>query len=335
MAYRATQVAPEPLMYFYQENESPLRVGDVVLRANQDPKEIFSRLIRMATNSHWSHCALLYMLHDSNLGFDKTFLVEAMTQGARVTSWNKEVEPPEHFTVGIKRLQMDWYTESPEKQAHHVERQREDTHGIAYLHHVRGMALDQIESLYDHKVVDELTALYLERVFKRRLGAIPILAQAAGYFAERFRKKDDALAKQEHLMRFICSGLVQYSFFEALRCDISNDLSIPENRDAGIQNLQNLHQVIFCPDPNGVIDDYIRRVKMGQWDIGESAPDTVLDLLKTTTPADFNDSSKVVWRYIIRKGVVWKIDTMVDDSEPQSQNERDVLALMEPEHQKE
>ena len=47
MAYRATFVSKDPLNYFLQtSDEGPyLRVSDVVVRANLDPGQIFSRFI--------------------------------------------------------------------------------------------------------------------------------------------------------------------------------------------------------------------------------------------------------------------------------------------------
>ncbi len=334
MAYRATQVASEPIQYFRQDGDAGprLRVGDVVLRANQDPKEIFARLIRLATNSHWSHSSLLYMLSDPLLGFDNTFLVEAMTTGVRVTSWDKEVTPPERFTVGIKRVPMDWYVESPGKVAGRDQRQRDDTHGIHYLRHVRGMALDQIDDLYDHDVVNELSALYFERIFKRHLGAVPELAKIAASFASHYRKKDDVHSTDAPVLRFICSGLVQYSFFEAVRRDIMKDMEIPEHRAAALSNLQNMHRIIFCPDPDGVIERYVKQVKSGEVAIHTAVPNDVLDLLKTATPADFNNSANLAWRYIIRKGIVWQIDEAEEGYKPQSDDEQSVLALLHAEH---
>ena len=115
MTYRATFVSKDPLNYLLQtSDEGPyLRVSDVVVRSNLDPGQIFSRFIRMATNSQWSHSSLLYLISDPPNGFDNTFLVEAMTTGVRVASWRNEVVPFNTFTVGIKRPRLDWYVETP------------------------------------------------------------------------------------------------------------------------------------------------------------------------------------------------------------------------------
>ena len=333
MAYRATCVSKDPLTYFLQmSDEGPyLRVSDVVLRYNDDPRELFSHLIRIATASKWSHSALLYLLSDPPKGFDNTFLVEAMTKGIRIASWRNEVIPFEKFTVGIKRPLLDWYIESPYEISKHDHHDPEDAHGIAYLRHVRGIAVDQINGLYDKKTVGEMTALYLERAAKRRLPSIPQVAEAAETIANIFKKWDESESRATNVLRFICSGLVQYSFFAALRVRIINDLRIPEHRDAAMSNLSNMDRVIFRDDPEGVVPNYIQQLQSGKLDIADPIPDDVLDLLKTATPADFNNSTKLEWRFIIREGVVWQIDQAPDNYKPQSEDEAAALEMLSEE----
>jgi hypothetical protein len=327
MAYRAIHLSNDPIAYFLQQSdEGPhLRVADVVLRANMKATEIFSGLIRFATNSAWSHSAVLYLINDPPQGFDNTFLVEAMTTGVRVASWRNEVEPPEQFTVGIRRLNVDWYAETARDVSKRDTDDPEDVKGIGYLRHIRGLALDQINELYNHNTIDELTALYVERVTKRY--RIPFASKLAGDIANYFKQRD------ESVLRFICSGLVQYSFFEALRRRIINDYANPAYRDSAMSNLSNLHRVIYHPDPEGIIANYVQQVQAGKVDIAANVPDDVLDLLKTTTPADINNTSNLEWRYVIRKGWVWQIATDAPDNyQPQSQDEAAVLGLMHPEH---
>ena len=334
MAYRATRIAENPLNYFLHQSEglSSLRIADVVLRENKNPKEIFAHMIRIATNSKWSHSAIFYLICDPYKGFNNTFLVEAKTKGINIASWRNEVVPFKEFTVGIKRPQLDWYMETPFEQSHHDPSDPEDTRGIAYLRHVRGIALDQINGLYDHKTVYELTALYAERVARRHLGAVPQVAEAADAVAKIFKKWDAKTSSATSVLRFICSGLVQYSFFEALRRRIMNDLDIPAHREAAMSNLRNMHHIIFRDDPEGVIDKYIQQVQSGQLDIHDPAPDDVLDLLKTATPADFNNSPNLEWRFVILRGAIWRIDTVRDDYVATSSDEEEVLELLHPEH---
>ena len=331
MAFHATCVAPDPLDYFLKQTDA-IRIADVVLRENKDPKEVFAHAIRLATGSKWSHSAIFYLLSDPARGFHNTFLVEAKTKGIHMVSWRNEIVPYDNFTVGIKRPYLNWYSETPYEISRHTSLDPEDCHGIGYLRHVRGIAVDQINGLFDHKTVYELAALYAERAAERHLGAIPQIAEAADSIATLLKKWDENAESVHQTLRFICSGLLQYSFFEALRIRITNDLAIPENREAALSNLNNLQQIIFRPDPNDIIPTYIRQVQSGELDIAQPAPGDVLDLLKTATPADFNNSDRLEWRYVIRKGVVWKIDEVPSGYQAQSSDEADILKMLGEEH---
>ncbi|MGH2495390.1 MAG: hypothetical protein ACRDIV_11865 [Ktedonobacteraceae bacterium] len=307
-------------------------MSDVIVRVNLDPGQIFSRFIRLATNSQWSHSSLLYLINDPPNGFDNTFLVEAMTTGVRVASWRNEVLPYNTFTVGIKRPRLDWYVETPREVGKHDPTDPEDVVGIDYLRHIRGMAIDQVNNLYDHNVVWELTSLYVERIAREHLAGIPLIAEAAAGAANMFKHWDEASSKADPMFRFICSGLVQYSFFEALRVRINNDLAIPAHRDAAMSNLSNLNRVIFRDDPQQVILNYIQQMQSGKLKLSDPVPGEVLNLLQTSTPADFNDSPNLEWRYIIKEGMVWQIQPAPDNYIPASQDENNVLALMRPAH---
>ncbi len=309
MMYRATRIEQDPLNYFLTQgaNGPLLRIADVVLRENKNPREIFAHLIRLATASKWSHSAIVYLTSDPPKGYNNTFLVEAMTIGIRLASWRHEVVPFEQFTVGIKRLRLDWYVETSYEQAHHDPDDPEDCHGIAYLRHVRGIAMDQVNGLYDHKTVYELSGLYAERVARRHLSSIPQIADAAKAVANLFKKWDEDEERKNSVLRFICSGIVQYSFFEALRRRIMNAWDNPAHHEAAVSNLRNMHRIIFHEDPEGLIPQYIQDIEQGKLDIHDPAPEDVLDLLKTATPADFNNSPNLAWSYIILNGVVWEL----------------------------
>lgn len=334
MAYCAIHVSNDPLDYFLQTNdEGPyMRVADVVLRENKDPKEVFAQMIRTATGSKWSHSAILYLLSDPEKGFNNTFLIEAKTKGVHIASWRNEVVPFEQFTVGIKRPKLDWYAETPYEHSRHDPHDPEDVLGIGYLRHVRGVAMDQINGLYDHKTVVELAALYAERAARRHLGGIPLLADAASGVADIFKKWDEAQSDATSILQFICSGIVQYSYFEALRRRIVHDMNIPEHRAVAESNLCCMDRVIFRPDPKGLIRDYIHKVQTGELNIHDTAPEDVLDLLKTATPADFNNSRNLEWRYVILKGVVWRIEETPDEYQVQNKDEEEVLEIVTPEH---
>ncbi|TMD59623.1 MAG: hypothetical protein E6I91_19995 [Chloroflexi bacterium] len=383
MAFRATRISQDPLTYFLRNaSGSPLlHVADVIVRENKDPKEIFAHMIRLATDSKWSHAALLYPLDIPSREENTILLVEARTKGTRLATWREEVIPFDHFTVGIKRPCLEWYVETPEESARHDHGDTLCTPGIEYLQQVGAIAMDQIDGLYDNKTVYDLAALYLERVTTRYLGAVPqtddtttrflgavpYIKDAATAITSiiKHRRPEDAAANLERatrqhvvpyigdaataitdflkqwqatdysansIMRFICSGLVQYSFFEALRRRIANDLAIPAHRDAAMHNLEHMHRIIIRPDHEGIIPAYVQQVRSGKRAITDPVPEQVLNLLKTALPADFNNSPNLEWQYVILKGAVWRISKAPDDYIPQSQEEGEVLAMISPEH---
>lgn len=334
MNYRATLVSQDPLEYLMEcgEDGPRLHISDVVLRINHSIKDILAFFIRTATNSKWSHTALVYVVNNAPSGLRNTFLIEAQTRGVIFSSWRNEVMPFKEFTVGIKRPKLDWYVESVHEKARHDPYDQEDRHGIGYLRHVREVALDQIHGLYDHKVVCALALLYAERVARRRLGKLPQMAQAADALANLFKKWDAKNDPRAHVMRFMCGGLVQYSFFAALRFRIVHDLQIPEHRESALHNLRHMQRVLYCPDPDKVISTYIERLLTAELDLADPIPGEVLDLLKTATPADFNNSANLEWRYVILNGGVWQIDEAPVGYIAQNKDEARVLAMLRSEH---
>ena len=222
--------------------------------------------------------------------------------------------------------------ETPYEKSRHDPHDLEDNHGIFYLRHVRGMAVDQINRLYDHTVVYELTALYAERIAKRHLGEFPGIADAAAAIANLFKKWDEQGDTTQNVMHFICSGLVEYSYFAALRRRIINDLTVPESREAALSNMNNMDHILLSEDPDGVFEQYVQQLRTGKLNIADPVPEDVLNLLKTSTPADFNNNENLEWKYIVREGEVWQIDAAPADYTPKDADEAAVLALIKPEH---
>lgn len=333
MPYQATKVSQDPLTYFMQQGEDGprLRVSDVVLRINHSRREVFAHLIRMATKSQWSHSALVYLVNDPPKGLENTLLVEARPKGVVMTSWRNEVLPTDEFTVGIKRPKLDWYRENSHEQSSHDPYDPEDTHAIGYLRHVRSIAMDQMHSLYDRKVVWELVSLYIQRLSRHRLSKLPQVAEAAAKLAEFFKQWDRTSEPDAHIMHFICSGLVQYSFFAALRFRLLQDLQIRDNRESALHNLRNMQRIIYREDPEEVLSSYIQCILAGKHNLADPVPEDVQDLLKTALPADFHNSLHLEWRYVVLNGSVWQIDHAPAGYAPLTADEETVLQMIHPE----
>ena len=73
-------------------------------------------------------------------------------------------------------------------------------------------------------------------------------------------------------------------------------------------------------------------MQAGKLDIHDKVPEDVLDLLKTATPADFNNSPHLDWRYVILKGAIWRIEPASDSYTSNDKDETEILAMLGPEH---
>ena len=89
-----------------------------------------------------------------------------------------------------------------------------------------------------------------------------------------------------------------------------------------------LLHILFREDPEGAVPEYIYSVQSGKLAIADPVPNNVLTLLKTALPADFNNSCRLEWRYMVRKGIVWQIGEASDDYVTQSKDEEAVLDLL-------
>lgn len=193
-----------------------LQRADIVLKRGTS---IFSRLIRFATKSPFSHVGLVFLIPDRHGGFDKTFTIDAILKGVSVGDLGSMVggkpskkKPP---SVIILRLEKTWFTVPVQKT-------------------VRGRVLHFIEAGYDFRTIARLAwsvlvGMALGRARFRR----------SMFFALSSRYRSNGRAPAE----FICSGLVNYGFLKTLY-----DLS--QEPGSGISE-EDLKEVIFDPKLKG------------------------------------------------------------------------------------
>jgi hypothetical protein len=168
-----------------------LRRADVVLMRGH---RLFSRAIRYATDSPFSHAALIFLVPDLEQGFDHAFLLEAVPAGVDVSriSHVTEAKPDGSYAaaVAILRLKAPWFGDD-----------------IARV--VRGHMLDFIEAGYDWRTVFSI----MMHVLRARLfGAKEEVPHALAH-ALRSAQARKGVAPGN----FICSGFVQYGYLRALQ----------------------------------------------------------------------------------------------------------------------
>lgn len=145
--------------------------------------DITAYIIRRATNSPFSHAALVFNRPQQEPGIADTFVIEAGTSGVDLTKLGDYLDDKSSY-VAIKRFKQTWFDEP--KQAR-----------------VRGVLLDKIKATYNYWAVG--------RIVRALWFGVQNSMQTKEKTLERYR--DNAWTPPNE---FICSGLVQVGFVETV-----------------------------------------------------------------------------------------------------------------------
>jgi hypothetical protein len=172
-------VWPKPVSEFLLGNY--LQRADVVLTRRSG--DIGSSLIRWATNSAFSHAALVYTGAQFDQGISGTFVIEAGTSGVDLTQLSHYADSKSTF-VAIKRFKRDWF--NPNRQAR-----------------VRGVLLDKIKDSYSFWTI--------WRIARNIWFGVQSKVRTKEKAVEAYRK-----GGWEPPNEYICSGLVQIGFVQTV-----------------------------------------------------------------------------------------------------------------------
>lgn len=153
--------------------------ADVVLTRRTG--DIAAAVIRWATNSPFSHSALVFTGPQFDSGISGTFVIESGTSGVDLTKFTDYTNNKSTF-VAIKRLKKDWFTAPRQSR-------------------VRGLLLDKIKDTYDFWTI--------WRIARNIWFGVQTKVSSKQRTVESYRKKDWNPPNE-----YICSGLVQIGFVE-------------------------------------------------------------------------------------------------------------------------
>ena len=265
---KAAEVWPMPVETFLAGTY--LERADVVLTRRD--WDLASWMIRWATGSPFSHAAMVFTGPQFESGYSTTFVIEAGTGGVDLTNLRDYIADKSAF-LAIKRFRREWFDEP--KQAR-----------------VRGLLLDKIKASYNYWAIGHILRNLWFGVERSVRGDKDTIQ------SYRDREWD---APNE----FICSGLVQVGFVEAVLEYIKAD-ELPA---------YSLNEVVFEPLAATRLPD------KGDW--GYLDPETKkstavlfrkqnFDALQSVTPETLAASEKLEWLYFIKEGMVYKV-TNYDD----------------------
>jgi hypothetical protein len=244
-----------------------LRPSDVVLTRKR--QSIRSWLIRLATRGSFSHAALVFLVPRLERGFDSSFVIEAASRGVGLTNLGDYLND-RRTIVGIKRLDKPWFTEE-----------------LQCL--VRGRLLNAIKAPYCYSTLFHVVRdLWNELRYGMRscvFGSYKAITKA-----RRLRLTPPN--------QYICSGLVQQGFLQAIADLAFDDRIAPEK----------LRDVVFRDDLAKLLpQDWSQFTQKEQREIIYDYASGFADLLQSVTPNDLARSKSLDWAYVVRDGEVHKI----------------------------
>lgn len=268
------EVWPMPIEQFLAGDY--LQRADVVLTSRD--YDFASYLIRWATNSPFSHAALVFNRPNQTSGISNTFVIEAGTGGVDLTNITDYVSDKSSF-IALKRFNRPWFDTI--KQAR-----------------VRGILLDKIKANYNYWAIGRIARnIWFGVQNNLRIG-------------DKKRTSRERVIRQyrENAWKppseYICSGLVQVGFVEAALEYIEKGLLPPET----------LNEVVFQPGSEKWLPPARGWRRLGKFAV-QSAKlfrSQNAEALEAVTPHDLAVSDKLDWLYLIRGGEVHKVSSLDD-----------------------
>lgn len=262
-------VWPKPVDEFLAGNY--LHKADVILTRRSG--DIASSVIRWATNSQFSHAALIYTAPPFDAGLSEPFVIEAGTAGVDLTKLTDYAGADHATFVAIKRLRAtSWFNEN--KQAR-----------------VRGVLLDKIKARYDFWTI--------WKVVRNLWFGVQTKMSGKQKTVESYRKRDWSPPNE-----YICTGLVQIGFVETVVEAIKRGEVSPEAlRDVVFSK----EAEKYLPPPGTW-----KYLGEDAKDTAINFRDILSDELYSVTPEDLAQTEKLEWLYFVKDGVVHKVSSYAD-----------------------
>ncbi len=248
-----------------------LQRADIVLTRRSG--DLAAWIIRWATNSLFSHAAMVYTAPPFDDGLSETFVIEAGTGGVDLTKLSYYARGDNADYVAIKRLKpKPWF--DPARQAR-----------------VRGLLLDKIKARYDYWTIWKIA----RNVWFGVQSKIETRPKTVG----RYRKNKWAPPNE-----YICTGLLQIGFVEMMIEAIKRGEISPESlRD--VVFTRTAEKTLPEPGKWTLLGEDAKPT-------AANFRDVLNDDLYAVTPEDVAQTDKLDWLYVIRKGAVHRVSSYAD-----------------------
>jgi len=247
-----------------------LERADVVL--TRRAWDVASWAIRWATNSPFSHAAMVFTGPQFESGYTSTFVIESGTSGVDLTNLRDYIADKSAF-IAIKRFKQPWFDEAKQSR-------------------VRGLLLDKIKASYNYWAIGTIARNLWFGVERSVSGDQKTM--------RRFRER-----KWDAPTEFICSGLVQIGFVEAALEYIKAGTLPPTALNEVVFEKEAATRLPERDDW-GYLDAESSKTTAVLFRKQN------FDALQSVTPEDLASSEKLEWLYFIKNGLVYKVTSYAD-----------------------
>jgi len=247
-----------------------LERADVVL--TRRAWDVASWAIRWATNSPFSHAAMVFTGPQFESGYTSTFVIESGTSGVDLTNLRDYIADKSAF-IAIKRFKQPWFDEAKQSR-------------------VRGLLLDKIKASYNYWAIGTIARNLWFGVERSVSGDQKTM--------RRFRER-----KWDAPTEFICSGLVQIGFVEAALEYIKAGTLPPTALNEVVFEKESATRLPERDDW-GYLDAESSKTTAVLFRKQN------FDALQSVTPEDLASSEKLEWLYFIKNGLVYKVTSYAD-----------------------
>lgn len=220
-----------------------LQQGDIVLFRRKG--SFFARNLTRLTGDYFSHSGLIFATPRTDPGFTKTYVLECKFSGVDITPIDHFIKKRGAYVLCVKRFERDWVDARMRRI-------------------IRGHALNYIKAEYSFRTLTDLFLRAEAHILYPRSKSPHHRAQVL----ERNLRRGFKLPRA-----FICSGFVQFAFYEAVKQAMDKELS---------------------PFEEEILADCYFSAE--RWTNSLQA-----DLL-SVSPQDMADTSRLSWKYLIYDG---------------------------------
>ena len=221
-----------------------LQLCDILLFRKKH--SFFARNLSFLTGDFFSHAGMVFATPATDPGFTKSYVIECNFAGVDISPLERFLERRGRYVMAVKRFERAWFDDDLKRA-------------------VRGHTLNYIKAEYSLRTLTDL--------FLRGEAHLHFNRRRDG--ATRAARIERALNREMKLPHaFICSGFVQFGFYEGVRrAIVSGAVDIPEHA---------LGECYFAPARRSA---------------------TLRADLLSVSPQDMADCTSLSWKYLVQSGI--------------------------------